>query len=132
MARKKTKKNRGTKTHGRGSMKKGRGAGERGGRGKAGWDKHKIMHAKKVDPDYFGRHGFKRPPSVVKKDSVINVEQLKEKYPSKQTVDLTKEGIDKLLGAGFIDKKLKVKVDKASDKAIKKIEEAGGEVILQK
>ena len=132
MARKKAKKNRGTKTHGRGSMKNGRGAGERGGRGKAGWDKHKRMHMKKVDPDRFGRHGFKRPQSVVTKDTTINIGEVEEKFPNKKNIDLREKGYTKLLGAGNITKKLKIKVDKASKKAVKKVEGEDGEVVLPK
>lgn len=132
MARKKAKKNRGTKTHGRGGMKNGRGAGERGGRGKAGWDKHKRMHMLKVDPDRFGRHGFKRPQSVIKKDTVINIGDLEEEFPNKKNIDLKGKGYTKLLGSGKLSKKLKVKVDKASKKAIEKIEGEGGEVVLPK
>ncbi len=130
MARKKAKKNRGSKTHGRGSMKNGRGAGERGGRGKAGWDKHRRMHMKKVDPNHFGRHGFKRPQSVIEKDTVINIGNLEEKFPKKNTIDLTEQGYTKLLGAGNVSKKLKIKVEKASEKAIQKVKDEGGEVVL--
>ncbi|GAH16501.1 unnamed protein product, partial [marine sediment metagenome] len=53
-------------THGKGK-KGGRGAGLRGGRGNAGLLKHKHMYMTKNMPDHFGRHGFKRPQSVIKK-----------------------------------------------------------------
>ncbi|MEF8848764.1 MAG: uL15 family ribosomal protein [Candidatus Thermoplasmatota archaeon] len=129
MSRKKTKKYRGSKTHGRGSMKKGRGAGEKGGRGKAGWGKHKFMHMRKVDPGHFGKKGFKRPPSTIKKDETINVGELEDKFPEKKEIDLTKEGYDKLLGSGTIDKKIKVKVEKTSKKAVEKIEAKDGKII---
>lgn len=131
MARTKTKKFRGATTHGRGK-KAGRGAGLRGGRGNAGLHKHKYMHMLKYMPDHFGRHGFKRPPSVVKKDKTINVGQLEEKFPEKKSIDLTKEGFDKLLGGGVINSNLKIKVKNASQKAVKKIKEKGGEVTITK
>lgn len=129
MARKKTKKFRGSMTHGRGK-KAGRGAGLKGGRGNAGLLKHRYMYMKKNMPDHFGRHGFKRPPSTVKEVKTINVNELEERFSGKKTIDLSKEGIDKLLGSGQINSKLKVKVNNASKKAIEKIEEKGGEVIL--
>jgi large subunit ribosomal protein L15 len=116
-------------THGRGK-KGGRGAGLRGGRGNAGLLKHKYMHMVKYMPDHFGRHGFKRPPSVTKKVKAINVGQIEEMFPGKKDIDLGKEGYSKLLGGGNINSKIKIKVDSASSRAIEKIEGKGGEVIL--
>jgi len=116
-------------THGRGK-KGGRGAGLRGGRGNAGLCKHKFMYMNKYMPDHYGSHGFKRPQSIIKKDKIINVGQLEDLFPGKKDIDLTKEKYDKLLGGGSIKTKIKIKVDSASEKAVKKIEEKGGEVIL--
>ena len=129
MARTKTKKFRGSMTHGRGK-KGGRGAGLRGGRGNAGLLKHKFMYMTKYMPDHFGRHGFKRPQSILKKEKAINVGQLEERFPGKKEINLTEEGYDKLLGGGELVDKIKVKVDSASGKAVEKIKEQGGEVIL--
>jgi large subunit ribosomal protein L15 len=116
-------------THGRGK-KAGRGAGLRGGRGNAGLLKHKWMHMVKYMPDHFGKHGFKRPPSVVKRDKIINVGDLEEKFPEQKELNLTKEGYDKLLGGGKINSKIKIRINSASEQAINKIKEKGGEVIL--
>jgi large subunit ribosomal protein L15 len=116
-------------THGRGK-KGGRGAGLRGGKGNAGLCKHKFMYMNKYMPDHYGSHGFKRPQSIIKKDKIINVGQLEDLFPGKKDIDLTKEKYDKLLGGGSIKTKIKIKVDSASEKAVKKIEEKGGEVIL--
>ena len=131
LARKKTKKFRGSMTHGRGK-KAGRGAGLRGGKGNAGLNKHKFMHMLKYMPNHFGRNGFKRPQHFVKKDKIINVGKLEEIFPNKKDIDLGKEGYDKLLGGGEIKNSIKVKVDQASEKAVNKIKEKGGEVILPK
>jgi large subunit ribosomal protein L15 len=81
-------------------------------------------------PDHFGRHGFKRPQSVIKKDKTINVGQLEEAFPGKSDIDLGKEGFSKLLGGGSLNKKMKIKVNSASEKAIEKIKEKGGEITL--
>jgi len=116
-------------THGKGK-KGGRGAGLRGGRGNAGLHKHKYMHMLKYMPDHFGAHGFKRPQSVIKTNKTINIGELEEKFPGKNSIDLEKEGFDKLLGSGVINTKVKVKVNSASEKAIEKIKEKGGEIIL--
>ena len=127
MTRQKTKKFRGSMTHGRGK-KGGRGAGLRGGRGNAGLLKHKYVYMLKNMPDHFGRHGFKRPQSIIKKDKTINVGQLEEKFPGKKEIDLTKEGFDKLLGGGNINSSLKIRVKKATEKANGKITKKGGEI----
>ncbi|MCK4366085.1 MAG: uL15 family ribosomal protein [Thermoplasmatales archaeon] len=116
-------------THGKGK-KGGRGAGLRGGRGNAGLLKHRYVYMIKNMPDHFGRHGFKRPQGVIKKDKTINVGELEDKFPGKKDIDLEKEGFDKLLGGGKLNSKLKIKVDSASGKAIEKIKEKGGEVVL--
>ena len=132
MTSKKTKKFRGSMTHGRG--KKGdRGAGLRGGRGNAGLLKHRFMYMKKYMPEhYIGRHGFKRPQKMIKKDICINVGTLEERFPTKKTIDLEKEGIDKLLGGGTVNKAYKITVKNASSKAIEKIKAQNGEVSLIK
>jgi len=116
-------------THGKG-RKGGRGSGLRGGRGNAGLHKHKYMHMLKYMPDHFGVHGFKRPQKVLQETKAINVGELEEKYPGKKELDLTKEGYDKLLGSGILESKLKIKVNSASERAIAKVKEKGGEVVL--
>jgi large subunit ribosomal protein L15 len=116
-------------THGRGK-KGGRGAGLRGGKGNAGLLKHRHMYMTKNMPNHFGRHGFKRPQSILKKVNAINVGQLEEKFPDKKEINLTEQGYDKLLGGGQIKTKMKITVDSASGKAVEKIKEKGGEVIL--
>ena len=142
MPKNKSEKHRGGRTHGRGK-KAGRGKGMRGGHGNAGLHKHKYMWLVKNMPDHFGRHGFKRPQSVVKSNVVINVSGLREILPrlldeglatkkgKTVSVDLTELGIDKLLGTGKIDQALNITVSQASKSAIAKIEEAGGKVELE-
>jgi len=116
-------------THGKGK-KGGRGAGLRGGKGNAGLCKHRFMYMNKYMPDHYGVHGFKRPQSVIKEDKTINVGEIEEKFPDNKTINLTEEGYDKLLGAGKIKSKLKITVNSASEKAINKIKERGGVIIL--
>lgn len=114
-------------THGKGK-KGGRGAGLRGGRGNAGLLKHRYMYMVKNMPDHFGKHGFKRHQSIMKVGKIINVGQLEEKFPGKKDIDLNKEGFDKLLGGGKINSSIKITVKAASQKAMNKIAEKGGEV----
>ncbi len=137
-----TSKFRGSRTHGRGK-KAGRGAGLRGGRGNAGLHKHKWISIVKYCPDYFGHHGFKRPQSVVHSKITMNLSEVEQSLPSlskngfaeekagKWTVDLTKMGVDKLLGSGRITKPLAIKVPEASASAQEKLKEAGGNLIKE-
>jgi len=127
VVRTKTKKFRGSMTHGKGK-KGGRGSGLRGGRGNAGLHKHKFSYMLKYMPDHFGVHGFTRHAASIKRDKAINVGQLLEKFPAKKEIDLSSEGYDKLLGSGTITGSIKVKVKAASQKAIDKIAAQGGEV----
>jgi large subunit ribosomal protein L15 len=133
---------RGSRTHGRGK-KAGRGAGLRGGRGNAGLHKHKWISIVKYCPDYFGHHGFKRPQSVVYSKITMNLSEVEQFLPSlskngfaeekggKWTVDLTKMGVDKLLGSGRIRTPLTIKVAEASATAQEKLKEAGGNLIKE-
>jgi large subunit ribosomal protein L15 len=135
-----TDKFRGSRTHGRGK-KAGRGAGKHGGTGNAGLHKHKAMHMLKYMPDHFGRHGFKRPQKMVCAKVTMNVSDLEEKmegflkdgYAVKEgkaiTVDLTKMGVDKLLGSGQISTALEVMVVDCTETAKHKVEEAGGHIL---
>ncbi|AMH93962.1 MAG: uL15 family ribosomal protein [Candidatus Methanomethylophilus sp.] len=134
-----TKKFRGSRTHGRGK-KSGRGAGIIGGRGKAGLGKTGKIWMLKYDRNHYGRHGFKRPQCVVKANSTINVAELQKSMDrfvamgfakqdgDKYSVNLTDAGIDKLLGSGNVDVAIDVIVAEASAKAKEKIEAAGGSV----
>ena len=135
-----TKKFRGSRTHGRGK-KSGRGAGIIGGRGNAGLGKTGKIWMLKYDRNHYGHYGFKRPQSVVKANSTINVSELEEQldrfvsleFATKEgdayTVDLTAAGIDKLLGNGNINTKVTVTVAEASATAAEKIKAAGGSIV---
>lgn len=137
-----TSKFRGSRTHGRGK-KAGRGAGLRGGRGNAGLHKHKWIWIVKYDPEHFGHHGFKRPQSVVYSKITINLSEIEQSLPSlsrdgfavekegKWTVDLTKLGVDKLLGSGRISTPLTIRVSEASASAQEKLKKAGGSLLKE-
>lgn len=135
-----TKKFRGKRTHGRGK-KSGRGAGIIGGHGQAGLGKTGKIGMLKYDRDHYGRHGFKRPQSMVVANNTINVAELEEQadrlvamgYGSKDgetyNINLTEAGIDKLLGNGNIAIAVNVTVGVASAKAKEKIEAASGSIV---
>jgi large subunit ribosomal protein L15 len=54
-----------------------------------------------------------------------------EEKGGKWTVDLTKMGVDKLLGSGRISTPLTIKVAEASATAQEKLKEAGGNLIKE-
>jgi len=135
-----TRKLRGSRTHGRGK-KHGRGAGGRGGTGNAGLHKHKFKSLVKYMPDHFGHHGFTRHAQV-RETKAINLEDLVARLSefeseghAKRTdqgleVDLTAAGYTKLLGGGHVTAALRITVLAASEQALAKVQEAGGQVIL--
>ena len=139
-----TKKFRGSRTHGRGK-KSGRGAGIIGGHGMAGYSKTKKIQMLKNDKanhsKYFGHYGFKRPQCTVSANSTLNVKELEEQlerfvslgFATKNgdvyDVNLTEAGIDKLLGDGNIVSKVNVTVSEASESAVEKIKAAGGSIV---
>jgi len=128
--RKKNTRQRGKTTYGFGSMKKHRGAGNRGGRGMAGSGKRadqiKTWIYKEFGHDYFGKHGFTRPQSMQKQDIIINIESL----PDQDNINLTEKGYTKLLSKGFPKRKYHIIVSACSKKAKEKIEKAGGKIEL--
>ena len=140
--RKKVSRYRGSMTHGGGSKKKRRGAGNRGGKGMAGSGKRADSKKPSLwKQKYFGKYGF--VSKNVRKINAINIGYLEEninKLPqdiaSKEngffSVNLEKLGFNKLLSSGKATNKYRVKVSYASKKAIEKIKNNGGEVILDK
>ncbi len=130
--KKKAVKMRGSKTHGYGSKKKHRGSGSHGGKGHAGSHKHKIHHYIKYEPDHFGKKGFH---SIAQrfggKPSFINLSEVDALASElgKDSLDLRGK-YDRLLGRGKLTKALKIRVRYASRKAIEKVEQAGGKVLV--
>jgi len=134
----KTRKYRGSRTHGWGRIGQHRGAGCRGHR-KVGRHKHLWSYVTAHEPNYFGKHGFNSPQSIGLKENLINISTLDElsekisveKEKGKLYVDLTNLGFTKLLGTGKLTKKLTVNVPSCSKSAADKIKRAGGEVLIQ-
>ncbi|MEM3832942.1 MAG: uL15 family ribosomal protein [Thermoprotei archaeon] len=141
---KKIRKMRGSRTHGWGIQGQHRRSGRKGGRGKAGRKsgKHKWSWVLKYQPDYFGKHGFHPIPKGIAR--TINVGELDElveilvnkglaiKSEKGIEIDLTKLGINKMLGSGKVTKPLIIKgVEDASKLAEEKIIAAGGTIIKE-
>ncbi len=128
--RKKKNKLRGNRTHGKGNTKNKRGAGCRGGRGRAGSKKHKKM--------MFLREERKKRLKPKRKGLALNLDELTkivekalaEGIATKEkgfvVIDGKKLGIEKILGRGEIKEKVKILNAKVSSRAKEKIEAAGG------
>jgi len=144
---KKIRKMRGTRTCGYGRVGQHRKTGQRAGRGKTTqWKKSKrslYLKQKELgfpDPDWImGKKGFKRPQDMVRlskvnainvKDLDYRIENIAKKSADSYNINLNDINIQKLLGRGQINKKINVSVNKASKRAIEKIEAAGGKVTL--
>lgn len=144
---KKIRKMRGTRTCGYGRVGQHRKTGQRAGRGKTTqWKKSKrslYLKQKELgfpDPDWImGKKGFKRPQDMVRlskvnainvKDLDYRIENIAKKSVDSYNINLNDINIQKLLGRGQINKKINLSVNKASKRAIEKIEAAGGKVTL--
>ncbi len=139
---KKSKYYRGSRTHGWGRVGQHRRSSRKGGRGHAGYHKHFWTWVVKYAPDWFGKHGFTRPPKLTPEIRAINVGQLDEiaqRLVEEGLVkvedgtihlDLSQLGFNKLLGSGRVTRPMVIRVMRASELAVRKVEEAGGKVIV--
>ena len=124
-----------------GHKKKHRGAGSRGGVGRAGIHKHHFVYAITkglFDKGRLAESGFKRHASLQEKSVSINVSQLEESIPklleaklaeksgSLTLIDCEKIGVQKVLGGGRLTTPLHVKARSFSESAKAKIEKVGG------
>jgi len=143
---------RGVRTRGYGRVGQHRKSGQRVGKGKTTqWKKAmKSYYLKQKelgfpDPDWeMGKTGFKRPQDMVRLSKVnsLNIKDLdhkidilvEEKKATKSgnayTINLNDLNIQKILGRGEIKKQINLSVNKASKKAVEKIEAAGGKITL--
>ncbi|MFC7202277.1 uL15m family ribosomal protein [Haloferax namakaokahaiae] len=140
----KKRRQRGSRTHSGGTHKNRRGAGHRGGRGRAGRDKHEFHNYEPL-----GKHGFKRPDVLQDEVAEVKVQKLDEdaallaadgvaeKDGDTYTIDardVAEDGWDvdvvKVLGGGQVRNELNVVADAFTAGAVERIESAGGSVEL--
>ena len=131
----KTRKYRGSRTHGWGQVGQHRASGHKGGLGVAGQLKHHFSSMLKDDPDHFGHDSTHPPrPNVVKKwTSIRDLDDLFAKHGKtegdKKMLDLTSKGYQKLLGGGKITNAYTIKIQQCTASAEEKVKQAGGEVL---
>ena len=140
--KKKSRYMRGTRTCGWGRVGQHRKSGSRGGVGHAGMHKHYWTWVVKYAPDYFGKHGFTRPPELVPEIRGVNVglldaeaerllsEGIAKEENGKVVIDVTKLGYNKVLGGGRVTRPLVVIAPRFTKAAIEKIKRAGGEAVV--
>lgn len=125
-------------SHGWGARKKHKKSGHRGGTGMAGTGKRgdtKITLVTKLyGHDYFGKQGITSRKTKRDTRQRINLQQIEknlEKYGKKTAkgweVNLEKY---KILGEGEVKEKLIITAFAASESALKKVQKAGGQIIL--
>ncbi len=139
--RRKVRRQRGGRTYGRGCAKRGRGSGEKGGKGRSGGHKQKWSYTLRYMPKYFGKHGFTRLPKVNRKVNAINIGELDERLEEflqqgiakreeeRIVVDIRKLGFERVLGGGHITRPIEVVAKEFVGSAKRKLEEAGGNAI---
>jgi large subunit ribosomal protein L15 len=123
---------RGSKTHGWGMKKKHRGAGSRGGRGRAGLLKYKKSWIIRYEPERLtGKVGFKIPTEVKEEVKAITLKDLDvlARKLNKTEIDVSELGYDKVLSTGKLTRALTIKAKKIVEKAKQRIEKAGGKAI---
>lgn len=131
----KTRKFRGSRTHGWGQIGQHRASGHKGGLGQSGLHKHLFSTLLKENPDHFGHDSTHPPHPILTKKwaSVRDLDDIFAKHGKqeggKKLVDLASLGYDKLLGGGQIKNAYSVKIDRYTASAAEKIKKAGGEVL---
>lgn len=141
--RKKKSRQRASMTHGWGAKKKHRGSGNRGGFGMAGTGKRADAKKSMIWKDilYFGKHGFKKKgiKHIITPINLKDVEAMLHKLVAEKKItkegdrfiiNLISLGYNKLLGTGDVSHKMKISVEYASGRAIDKVTEKGGEVLV--
>jgi large subunit ribosomal protein L15 len=133
---------RGSRTNGWGRQGQHRGSGNNGGHGWAGACKHMWSWVIRYEPDWLGKHGFNRPPQIVRRIAAIDIKTIETrladlekagvatKKGSQYEIDLGQLGFNKLLSTGTVNAKYSITVAMASAKAIEKISAAGGSVTV--
>ena len=133
----KRSKYRGSRTCGGGTHKNRRGAGNRGGRGRAGINAHHFVKwYKEMGGPVFGKNGFSNSSQITV--TVMDVGIIDQITPSLLAQGIAKYegdvivintadmGIDKVLGSGKVTKKLNISSQAFSEVAKVKIEKMGG------
>ena len=132
----KTRRLRGSRTHGWGQVAQHRASGHKGGLGVSGQLKHHFSGMLKNDPDHFGHDSTHTPRAVVTRRwaSVRDLDDLyaaigSEGPGGERIVDLGAHGYDKLLGGGGVSGAYTVRIGRFTAPAEAKVKGAGGRIL---
>ena len=129
---------RGTRTGGGGTHKNRRGAGNRGGRGQAGWRDHNFTRFYLLGKTE-GKHGFVCKTSVTYE--VLDIGDIDQMVPDLLArgiatqngdviiLDAAQIGVEKVLGGGRVTHKLEITAESFSERAVAKVQEQGGQAL---
>jgi large subunit ribosomal protein L15 len=136
----KRSKYRGSRTCGGGTHKNRRGAGNRGGRGRAGHRDHRFSHFLLYGEVHNGKHGFVSKTGI--RSRVISIGELDQMIPGLLAAGMAEKegdavvvradqiGIDKILGSGRVTQKMQISARAFSGQAKQKIEAMGGQALV--
>ena len=133
----KRSKYRGSRTCGGGTHKNRRGAGNRGGRGRAGINAHRfVKFYLEMGGPVFGKHGFYHSPinpvrvldigSIDQIIAVLIASGIARQEGDTVVLDAAAIGVEKVLGGGRVTKKMTISAQSFSEQAKTKIEAMGG------
>ncbi|MBN2735288.1 MAG: 50S ribosomal protein L15 [Methanomicrobiaceae archaeon] len=135
----KRSKYRGSRTCGGGTHKNRRGAGNRGGRGRAGHRDHRFSHFLLLGEVHNGKHGFvNKTGNSNKVIDVGDLDQILDALVLRGVVtvegdvfviDAEQIGINKILGGGKVTHKMNITAEAFSETAKAKVEEMGGQLL---
>ncbi|MBP2133149.1 large subunit ribosomal protein L15 [Methanomicrobium sp. W14] len=135
----KRSKYRGSRTCGGGTHKNRRGAGNRGGIGRAGHRDHRFSHFLLLGEVHNGKHGFVNQNGIkCKAIDIGSLDQILEKLVADGCATLDNDvfvvnaeqiGINKILGGGKVNHKINITAEAFSETAKAKIEEMGGQAL---
>ena len=139
--RRKSRRMRGSHTHGRGFKKKARGSGHRGGVGMAGTgkrgDQKKTMILKLTLPDYFGKRAtrlrFGKPKPETFNLTNISLSSLVHKKIAKESAGKYEISVPKNKVVGELTKNVKliIHAHSASESAIASVKKHGGDIVIK-
>jgi len=132
---------RGSRTCGGGTHKNRRGAGNRGGRGRAGINAHHFVKwYKEMGGPVFGKDGFSHNPQTTV--TAMDVGSIDQIVPSLLAQGIAKRdgdaivintadmGIEKVLGSGKVTQKINLSAPAFSETAKAKIEKMSGKALV--
>lgn len=126
-------------SHGHGSSKKNRGAGNKGGRGNAGRGKKAHHHKQTADGVHeMGEKGFNSRKPEQNGINLRDIDQTIQTFVEEGTAEETDDGYifyaneagyDKVLGTGRLTQEIEIQAENFSSSAERKIEEGKGQAV---